>query len=676
MLLVLALASSVSPFSLRLKADFTWERIAGTAEQVFTDPPVTATYDRTGKLHCVVCNSAVRARPSDLKEHVGTPKHANNIAVQQRAARLPALAQQPITNTAQRQSAAHKDVITRIVTNVTRNAVPLYGVERIFNAELLALLQQAPKPLPGGEQLRSVYLPRAAESCRTDVTTFVMPWRRFIVIMEDESTERRSSSLGCTLVIASTPAGYAVLEVLLLDDSASGALLAGEFTKVLAAYSLSWSDVIAVAGDNVSYNGTAVRQIHTMGAAHVARVRCGSHTMALMCHGFIEVFTELNSVLGGVRVYVLRGHTRERRRLFNEAVCAGAANAFNVVDTRWGETLECVCFVVRNGIVAKLRAYVDAEVKRRTPRSAAARAAAAAAPAAVAAEERDADDERDDGDGSGVPASLLQLDAAFRLGTEFIRSCFGIIDHYLRPLLVLIARSQGAHTEASFGWDDVQTARSVRDSISPLRTVIKSLDFQALVDKRDPALLAGLSASALNRVFVCTTSAAKRFFEKWENNKFDDALTIAERHALFVCSSAVLLASRAAPLALFAAAAPATPTAAQLGIAVTSTVEAQWATYRRHVLEWARQRDANAAFCVPLAHVYWREQLATSPELAAVALRALATPFSTAFAECQFSTMRRIQTDQRLSMGDDYFHDAMFIACNRHLASAGDAGAV
>lgn len=658
----------------RLKAEFLWERVRGTSEPLFIDPPITATYDKLGKLHCQPCNSAVRARPSDLKEHVATPKHAGNVSACQRAARVPAVVQQPVTNSAQRQSPEHKDIITRIVTNVTRNVIPLYGVERIFNADLLALLEQAPKPLPAGDQLRRVYLPRAVVSLRLDVSSFVTPWRRYIVIMEDESTERRSSSLGCTLVIASTPAGFAVLEVLLLDDSASGALLAGEFTKVLGGYSMSWSDVIGVAGDNVAYNGTAVQQIHAMGAAHVVRIRCGSHTMSLMCRGFIEVFTEVTSIISGVRVYVLRGHTRERRHLFNAAVCAGAANAFNVVDTRWGQTLECVVFVVRNQVVTKLRAYVDAEIKRRSPRTTV-RAAAAAVSAAVPVGERDVDDDRDDCDaGSDIPASLLQLDTAFRLGPEFIGASFGIIDHYLRPLLALLARSQGAHTEASFGWDEVQTARSVRDAISPLRTITKASDFKTRVDDRDPTLLAGLSTGALTRVFVCTTSAAKRFFEKWENNKFDDALTIAERHALFVCSAAVALAARPTPLPLFAAALPATPTAAQLGIAVTSTVEAQWATYRVHVLEWVRQRRANAAFSVPLAHVYWREQLQVSPDLATVALRALATPFSTAFAECQFSTMRRIQSDQRLDMGDAYFHDAMFVACNRHLPTVGDGG--
>jgi hypothetical protein len=644
-------------------------------EPLFADPPLsTPAKDRTGKLHCGPCNSLVKARPSALQEHIDTAKHASNVSTLQRAARLPAVVQQTVVSSAQRKSPAHKDLITRIVVNVTRNAIPLYGVDRIFNADLLALLEQAPKPLPPGDQLRREYLPRAVSNLRLDVRAFAMPWRRFIVLMEDESTERRSSSLGCTIVIASTPAGYAVLEVLLLDDSASGALLAGEFTKVLAAYSMSWSDIIGVAGDNVAYNGTAVRQIHTMGASHVTRIRCGSHTMSLMCRGFIEVFTEVTSVIGGVRVYVLRGHTRERRHLFNDAVCAGAANAFNVVDTRWGETLECIVFVVRNSIVVKLYTYVGAEVKRRTPRTAV-RGNLAAAAAPVPLVDHDDDDERDDVDSSGVPASLLQLETAFRLGTEFIRASFGIIDHYLRPLVALLARSQGAHTEASFGWDDVQTARSLRDSINPLRTTTKASDFKALVDARDPTLLVGLGSAALTRVFVCTTSAAKRFFEKWENNMFDAALTIAERHALFVCSSAVALAARAAPLPLFSAVLPATPTVAQLGITLTSTVEAQWATYRCHVLEWVRQRTANPAFRVPLPHVYWREQLHALPDLAGAALRALATPFSTAFAECQFSTMRRIQTDQRLNMGDEYFHNAMFIACNRHLPSVSDGEA-
>jgi hypothetical protein len=109
--------------------------------------------------------------------------------------------------------------------------------------------------------------------------------------------------------------------------------------------------------------------------------------------------------------------------------------------------------------------------------------------------------------------------------------------------------------------------------------------------------------------------------------------------------------------------------AATLGVnAVDALITGEWKQYVIAVNDWARRKGINEEFVPPVAHVFWRGKLPQWPSLAKAALRALAVPFSVAEAERDFSTLHRIQADNRLAMGDDYLASELFCAGNHHLS--------
>lgn len=264
----------------------------GSGEKIHTwqRPGVGALYDGTGKLHCISCNTGIRARPSDLDGHVATERHNASIAAKKSAllTQRPALQQSDIHSSAQQHQPQHKQVLTGIVSHLSSINVPLYGVGRILTPKFRALLDTAPRPLPTGQQLRNIYLPLAVKDCVVKVGEYLARWLGFIVLMEDETTERRAVSESCSLILASTPEGCVLLHVDLSDASVNGAAVAAALTASLTKYSVQWRHVLAVIGDNVAYNGTALKIINQapdLGAKHVYRMRCGSHTLALLCKG-------------------------------------------------------------------------------------------------------------------------------------------------------------------------------------------------------------------------------------------------------------------------------------------------------------------------------------------------------------------------------------------------------
>ncbi len=348
---------------------------------------------------------------------------------------------------------------------------------------------------------------------------------------------------------------------------------------------------------------------------------------------------------------MIRGNTRERRTEFNAAVGAGAANAFNVCDTRWSETLDLTIAIVTHDWLPRVSAWASHELKRRTPLPQ--KSGVAAKPI------------------KEVPKSLVQLTDAFRRGVPFVSAQARIIVNFLQPLSLAIVRSQGAHQQAAFGLDDADSVDSVRASIKPLATVQRVFDFESLCSQRDPAMLAGLTSASnsaeLTLLREYTVLAAQSFEKKWLHNDLSTTLQLARRQALFVPSSAVELASRSPSHRLFSAVNAPSPTAADLGIPLNAAVLQQWHAYCNDVRELARLRVADSSSQIMPAHVFWRARLEKHAELARAALRDVAKPFSIASLERDFSTMHRIQVDNRLAMSDEYLVAEMFVAGNKTL---------
>jgi hypothetical protein len=523
----------------RLIEAYSFSPFEGDKRPLFAEPPADVSYERAGKLHCIVCKRGIRARPSSCRNHMRSKSHRKNLGVAiadivaSRAKPQPKQ-QQLAFSPAPPQNQQHRAAYTAITEHLASLGFPLYGAERLLTPKFLRLLERAPAPLPGGDQLRRVYLPLAVERVECRVRALLQRWHGYVALVEDETTERRSAAAACTLILASTPECFALLHVDLQHDaSASAKSIATALRDAATRYGIQWRDVLAVGGDNVNANGAALRELRQLNP-QLLRARCGSHSLQLLVGGFIAPFTQLADVIAAVKTYVIRGNgMRARRRQFNSAVGDGSADLFNFVATRWGTQLSCIIALHDRSLLRHIAQWAASEVTRRTPKPAAAAAASAQLVGAV----------EEDDDESGVPASLLKLANALRQAHDvsLVAAQARVVAHYLRPLPELLRRSQGAHQSASFSFADVAALDGVHAAVKLLRNAASMAGFKALLEGVDPDLQ--LSDAVLNTLRPQCLAAGQAFETKWAHNELDDTLRVAQRHSLFVPTSAVARAA-------------------------------------------------------------------------------------------------------------------------------------
>lgn len=282
---------------------------------VFTEPPSDLVVaHKAHKLFCTLCKTALTARLDVLNKHTSAPDHIRAFNALSRVTQdLNSRRQSQLGEFfVPRGAAADEDPRAAAMVALTQHLLsegfPLYAVDRLLSPYCLRLLSQLPAALPSGQQFRRAYVAPAVTNVVSCVRRFVCQWRGFVVLLEDESTERRAAHKACVVVRASTPEGLCLLSVQLLEGSLNGAALAALFDDAVLDCTLddgaflSWSDVIGVAGDNVSYNDTAFNVLLSKNP-NLVRLRCGSHTIALPLKGFISKFNELLVVLSAVRKY-------------------------------------------------------------------------------------------------------------------------------------------------------------------------------------------------------------------------------------------------------------------------------------------------------------------------------------------------------------------------------------